>query len=243
MLGQGSHETRNQHLQQLHTDLWIADAPLRFVGLELGSRMTIVRLPDAKLLLHSPIPASPDLVAEVSALGPVAYLVAPNRLHHLFVGEWQAACPDAQTFVAPGLEEKRSDLPVTGVLGDEPEPGWRDALDQVRVSGVPFVNEVVFFHRPSATLIASDLAFNVGHSSPLLTRLFFRLSGTYARLSPTLLERMLVRDRATFRQSLERILAWPFERVIVAHGEVCEHGGREQLVQGYSGFLGGGRAG
>jgi hypothetical protein len=204
--------------------------------------MTVVRLPGPKLLLHSPIAAAADLLREVKALGPVAYLVAPNRFHHLFVGEWQRACPDASIYVAPGLETKRADLTIAGILADEPEPGWKDAVDQVLVGGFPFANEVVFFHRPSATLIATDLAFNVGSSSPPLTRLTFRLAGAYGRLSPTLLERLFVRDRAAFRQSLERILEWPFDRVVVAHGEVSEKGGREGLVRGYSWILGDGQA-
>lgn len=227
-------------MKQLHSDLWTTDSPLRFLGLEVGARMTVVRLPGGKLLLHSPIAATADLVREVKALGPVAYLVAPNRLHHLFVGDWQRACPDASTYVAPGLDTKRADLAITGVLAEEPEPGWKGAVDQVLLGGFPFSNEVVFFHRPSATLIATDLAFNIGASSPPLTRLVFRVGGAYGRLSPTLLERILVRDGAAFRQSLERILAWPFERIVVAHGEVSEKGGREELVRGYSWALGGG---
>ncbi len=225
-------------MQQIHSDLWVTDSPLRFLGLEVGARMTIVRLPGPKLLLHSPITATPDLVQEVKALGPVAYVVAPNRLHHLFVDEWQRVCPDALLYAAPGLDTKRADLVIDGVLGDEPEPGWKGVVDQVLVDGFPFANEVVFFHRPSATLIATDLAFKIGASSPPLTRLVFRLAGTFGRLSPTLLERLLVRDKAAFRRSLTRILEWPFERVVVAHGEVSEQGSREELVRGYSWLLG-----
>lgn len=229
-------------MRQLHSDLWVTKSPLRFAGLEVGTRMTIVRLPDSKLLLHSPIGATPDLVREVEALGSVAYIVAPNRLHHLFIGEWQKACPDALLYAAPGLDTKRTDLAIDHVLGDKPEAAWQDVVDQVLLGGFPFANEVVFFHRPSATLIATDLAFNVGSSSPPLTRLFFRLAGTYGRLAPTLLERLLVRDRAAFRDSLKRILEWPFDRVVVAHGEVSEKGGREELIRGYSWILDGGRA-
>ena len=229
-------------MQQLQSDLWIANSSLRFLGLEVGARMTVVRLPGPKLLLHSPIAATVELVREVKALGPVAYLVAPNRFHHLFVGEWQQACPEASLYVAPGLDAKRPDLKSAGVLADEPEPGWTGTVDQVLVGGFPVANEVVFFHRPSATLIATDLAFNVRSSSPPLTRLAFRLGGAYGRLSPTLLERLFVRDRAAFRRSLERILEWPFDRVVVAHGEVSEKGGREELVRGYSWVLGGRRA-
>lgn len=225
-------------MQQLHSDLWIADSSLRFVGLEIGARMTVVRLPGSKLLLHSPVAATEELVREVKALGPVAYLVAPNRFHHLFIGEWLKACPEASVFVAPGLDEKRPDLTIAGVLSDEPEPGWADTIDQVLVRGFPLANEVVFYHRPSTTLIATDLLFNVGSSSPPLTRLAFRLARAYGRLTPTILERLFVRDRSVFRRSLERILDWPFERVVVAHGEVSEAGGREEFERGYSWVLG-----
>lgn len=224
-------------MEQLHSDLWVTDSPLRFLGLEVGARMTVVRLPDGRLLLHSPIAATAERVREVEALGSVAYIVAPNRLHHLFVGEWQKACPDAETYVAPGLETKRSDLTVTGILGDEPESGWKGVIDQVLVNGFPFANEVVFFHRPSATLIATDLVFNVGASSPAFTRFAWHFIGTVGQLAPSLLERVLVRDRAAFRRSLEQMLEWPFERVVVAHGEVSEKGGREELVSGYSWVL------
>ena len=224
-------------MNPLHADLWTTTSSLRVLGLELGARMTVVRLPDSGLLLHSPIEATPELVREVKGLGPVEFIVAPNRLHHLFVRDWQRACPDASLYVAPGLETKRDDLEITGVLTDEPEPGWREVLDQVLLCGIPMVNEVVFFHRPSATLIATDLAFRIGASSPPMTRLLFRLGGAYERLSPTPLERLLVRDRPRFRDSLQRILEWPFERVLVAHGEVSETGGREELVSGYAWVL------
>ena len=118
-------------MQQLHSDLWIADSSLRFVGLEIGARMTVVRLPGGELLIHSPIAATEDLVGEVKALGSVAYLVAPNRFHHLFVAEWLEACPEASIYVAPGLDEKRPDLEISGVLTDEPEPGWAGTIDQL----------------------------------------------------------------------------------------------------------------
>jgi hypothetical protein len=225
-------------MQQLHSDLWIADSPLRFLGVEVGARMTVVRLPDSKLLLHSPIAATDDLVREVEALGTVAHLIAPNKLHHLFVGEWQRAFPEASTYVAPGLDTKRADLTITGILGDEPLPQWKNVIDQVFMSGFPFANEVVFFHQPSTTLIATDLAFNVGANSPPMTRFAFRLAGIYGRLAPTLLERLAVRDRTAFRKSFERILEWPFDRVVVSHGNVCEKGGREELVRGYSWLFG-----
>ena len=224
-------------MRQLAPDLWIAESPLRFLALEVGARMTVVRLASG-LFVHSPIAATAELVREVQSLGSVTSIIAPNRFHHLFVGQWQRAFPGASVFVAPGLEQKRPDLKIAGVLGDAPEPRWADSIDQVVLRGIPFTNEVVFFHRPSATLLASDLAFNIGPGSPRLTRIAFRMSGAYGRLSPTVLERLLVRDRAAFRRSLTRILEWPFERVVVAHGEPCETSCKDELARGYSWVLG-----
>ena len=138
---------------------------------------------------------------------------------------------------APGLDAKRKDLRATSTLGDAPDPAWTDVLDQVALEGFSFANEVVFFHRPSQTLILTDIAFNVGPEAATTTRFFFKLNGIFDRLSPTVLEKLLIRDRAAFRAGLKQILEWPFERVIVTHGAVKESGGREQLRQGYAWLL------
>lgn len=224
-------------LRRLDDNLWVAEAPQRFMGLEIGARMTCVRLSDGRVLLHSPVSASPPLVQAVAAVGPVAFLVAPNRLHHLYVAEWQRTCPEAKTYAAPGLEKKRPDLHIDGALDNRPEPGWSADVDQVAVGGFPLANEVAFFHRPSRTLILTDLAFRIGPDHALLTRLVFRAIGGYGTLSPSLLEKLGVRDRAAFREGLQAIFAWPFERVIIAHGDVAETGGRAQLEASYAWVL------
>jgi hypothetical protein len=224
-------------LRELAPEIFTADQPLRFVGIPMGTRMTVVRLPERKLWIHSPIERDPNLTLRVEALGTPTYLVAPNRFHHLYVADWQAAYRLSRLYVAPGLETKRKDLAITAVLGDPAPPAWSEVLDQQLLEGLPLANEVVFFHRPSRTLVASDLAFNVGPTSPPLMRAAFRLTGGYGRLSTTPIERMFVRDRAAYRRSLERILAWPIERVIVAHGEIVERGGRDALARAYAWLL------
>jgi hypothetical protein len=225
-------------LRELAADLWVAEAPLRFFGLEIGARTTLVRLPGGTLFVHSPISRSAQLAEAVERLGRPSVVVAPNRFHHLFAAEWSAAYPSARLFVAPGVESKRPELPVAGVLGDEPDPEWAPVLDQCALRGFPLANEVVFFHRPSRTLIASDLGFHIGAEATPLTRLAFRLAGAYGRFSVTALERLAIRDRAAFRSSLEKVLRWPISRVIVAHGSVVETDGRAALAAAYAWLLG-----
>ena len=229
--------TETDLLNELAPGLWVVTSPLRFLGLEVGTRMTVLRLGGGELLLHSPIAASPGLRRELDALGRVRFVVAPNRFHHLFAGDYAQAYPESRLFVAPGLERKRRDLVIEAVLGDEAPAGWADELQQLVFRGFPFANEVVFFHRSTRTLILSDLAFNIDATSSPATRLFFRMIRAYGRFGPSLMERLAIRDRTAARESLHRILAWDFDRVIVAHGHVLERGGREALRAGYGWLL------
>ena len=224
-------------LETLAPELWTATQDLRFLGLEVGARMTVVRLDGGDLFLHSPIEPGPAVVDEVRKLGTVRWLCAPNRFHHLFIAKWRDAFPEARMLVSPGLEKKRPDLADAETLGPgaaSPVPG----LEVESVQGLPLFNELAWLHPASATLILTDLAFHSGPELPALTRLAFRALGRPPGLGPTLLERVATRDRAALRASLERILAWPFERIVVSHGKPVEHGGREAFRRGYAWVLG-----
>lgn len=229
--------TRHTPLRQVAADLWVVERPQSFYGLAVGTRMSVIRLSGGRLLLHSPIVLDPALREQLDSLGQVSFAVAPNRLHHLYAGAVAQGYPGARLWVAPGLESKRPDLVFEAILGDEAPAEWRGEIDQVFSRGRPYENEVAFFHRASRTLIVSDLAFNFGPSSPAPTRLLMRMLRSYGHLGPSKLDPLLIRDREAARESLERILAWDFDRVIVAHGDIQQRGGREILREGYAWLL------
>jgi len=224
-------------LRPLSTDIWVAERPQRFYGLEVGTRMTVIRLRDGSLLLHSAVRIDPDLGRALDAIGRVRFVVAPNRVHHLYAGLVAEVYPDARLWLAPGLERKRPDLVFAGILGDDAPPEWRNQVDQTFFRGRPYENEVVFLHRASRTLVMCDLAFNFGPRAATATRLLMTLLRSYGRFGPSALDPLLIRDRAAARASLQRILAWDFDRVVVAHGEVLETGGHEALRRGYAWLL------
>jgi len=224
-------------LRKLAENLWVAERPQSFYGLPVGTRMTVMRLTSGRLLLHSPVSLDPGLREELDALGRVSFAVAPNRVHHLYAGEVAKTYPGARLWVAPGLERKRPDLAFEAVLGDEAPAEWRSEVDQVFFRGRPFENEVVFFHRASRTLLLCDLAFNFGPSAPAITRLLMKLIQSYGRLGPSKLDPLLIRDRRAAQQSLDRILAWNFDRIVVPHGDVLESGGHAVLREGYAWLL------
>jgi uncharacterized protein DUF4336 len=229
--------TPAKQLRELAPDLWVVERAQRFYGLEVGTRMTVMRLRDGSLLLHSPIALDPEVRHELDAVGRVRYVVAPNRVHHLYAGDVATAYPEARLWVGPGLERKRPDLVFVAILGDEAPPEWRGEVDQVFFRGRPYENEVVFFHRASRTLVLCDLAFNFGPSAALTTRVLMSLIRSYGHFGPSKLDPLLIRDRKAARQSLESILAWDFDRVVVAHGDVLATGGHEALRTGYAWLL------
>jgi hypothetical protein len=199
--------------------------------------MTVIRLASGRLLLHSPLPLDAALRAELDSLGPVSYVVAPNRVHHLYAGDVAKSYPEARLWIAPGLERKRPDLSYVGILDDEAPPEWRGQLDQAFFRGRPYENEVAFLHRATRSLIICDLAFNFGPTAPLTTRILMSAIFSYGRFGPTKLDPLLIRDRAAARRSLERILAWDFDRVVLPHGDVLERGGNALLREGYAWLL------
>jgi Domain of unknown function (DUF4336) len=231
---------RLKPLRPLAADIWVADRPQTFYGLAVGTRMTVIRLSGERLLLHSPVELDARLRGELDALGRVSYVVAPNRVHHLYAGDVAKAYPQARLWVGPGLARKRPDLDFEAVLGDDPPEEWRAEVLQTFFRGRPYENEVVFFHRASRTLILCDLAFNFGPTAPWPTRWLMTLLRSYGRFGPSRLDPWLIRDREAARRSLGRILTWDFDRVVVAHGDVLESDGHAALRAGYSWLLAGG---
>ena len=220
-------------MRKIDTDIWEDTQPLRFGAVEMGARMTVVKLAGGGLWVHSPIRPSDAVCAGLDELGPVAHIVAPNRFHHLFAGELAERYPAATVHLAPGLAAKRPDLPAAGILPDDAPEAWEADLDWAFFAGIPMANEVVFLHKLTRTLIVCDLAFHVGPEAPWATRVMFKLIGHFGDLGPTRFERLMVRDRAAARASLDAILEWDFDRVVVSHGTVFETGGRDALRRNF----------
>lgn len=220
-------------LNRLDEGLHHAPAPLSFMGLRVGTRMTIVELPDAGLLVHSPIPLDASLREAVDALGPVRHVVAPNVFHHLFAGAWIEAYPDAVLHAPAALRKKRPDLRVDAALGDAPHPGWGGALTPIPIEGT-LLHETVLVHHASGTVISADLTENFDTSDHWLTRWYLKSGGIHGRIGVSRWLRLAFRDRPATRRSIDALLAQEFDRVIVAHGDIVPRDGPEAVRRTYA---------
>ena len=212
-------------MEQLHEDLWVLKRPLRFLGLELGCRMTVLRVGEDPLL-HSPVAPDEALLGELDALGRVRWVLGPNRYHHLGLSPWVER--GVELFGVPALARHRKDLDFT-MLTDSP---W-DGVDVLPLSCIPFTDEVVLLHRPSRTLIVTDLLFNLPESTGWWTKANMWAMGGYPGVCCTVLERALIK-REPARKDFEQLLSWDFDRVVLGHGDVVEEGGRDALAEAYS---------
>jgi len=209
-------------LQAVADDVWVAQQVLVKPGRVLiPINMTVLRLRDGSLLVHAPIAIDESLAQSLDALGPVRQVVAPNSFHHLFVTPCLQRYPQAALWVAAGLPAKRSDLKPAGVLGMD-QPPWSGELDALVIDGAPKLREVVFFHRASRSVLVTDLLFNMTDPATFTTGLVLRLMGTYRRLAVSRAWRLYTKDRRAQQPTLQALLAWPFERIIPAHGTVYD---------------------
>jgi hypothetical protein len=222
-------------LRRLDRDLWMTQHPLRFLGAEVGTRMTVFRLKDGSLLIHSPVPVDAPTQAELDGLGPVRFVVAPNRYHHLFVAEYARNYPQAKIFGAPGLDSKRRDLRFDAILGQAAPAEWDGELDQTIFQAFPPLNEVVFFHRSSRTIVFTDLLINIRTSESMYTRFLMWLDGGLGHVAvPRSFRLLLKMRRARVRETIEQIMSWEFDRLSLAHGEIVERGAKAIVRNAWS---------
>ena len=223
-------------LRSVADNVWIVDAGrISAAGVPLPTRMVVIRLSSGDLLLHSPTRFSHALREELERLGPIKYLLAPNVAHWMFLRDWQAALPNAQVYAAPGLarcaQVRRSGLRIDRELTDVTPDAWSQDLQIVLISA-PLFSEVELFHRPSRTLILTDLVQNLAPEGlGAVRRTVARLLGITAPdgKAPAYLRLVLRLGGRAVRLAAARLITLAPERVIFAHGRWFDTGGTQRL--------------
>lgn len=223
-------------LQPFGEEIWLADGSIAMVaGFRYPTRMAVIRLVDGGLFIWSPVQLSDELRAAVDALGEVRHLIAPNSMHHLFVTDWQRAYPAAKLHATLGLRQKRGDLDFDSDLEDAPAPAWAGEIDQVLVRGNRITTEVVFFHRRSGTTIFTDLIQHFGPTWFTGWRAIVARLDLMTAPEPEVPRKFRVAfvDRRAARLAVEKILAWPTRKVVMAHAPPVEVDGQAFIARAF----------
>ena len=232
-------------LKPVAQDVWIVDGPLIRFGLPFWTfpfptRMTVVRLANGDLFVHSPTPCTPALQAEIAAIGRPRYLIGPNRIHYWWIPDWHAAYPDAEVFLAPRIKaQSKGRIAFDFHLIDQAEGyPWEGEIKTLIVPG-RYMSEAEFFHHASRTLILTDLIenFETQKLGSRVLRFLTWLDGLRDPDGQMPRDLRLTFDKITLRGAVEAMIALAPERVIIAHGRWYDANGTEELKRAFRWLL------
>jgi len=215
-------------LTPLAENLWLLAYPLTILGLDIRRNVTVIRLASGELVIHSTGPFTAEDQAAVAALGPVGWMADAMLDHDTFASRGRASFPGCPYLAPQGFSAASEPL--------LPAPAaWAGQIEVLKIEGAPSFSEHVFWHRPSRTLIVADLVFNF-EAPPFFAKLLLGAAIT-SGARPGMSRRFLhaVTDRAALSASLERMMQWDFDRVVVGHGDVIRTGAREKLRRLFTG--------
>ncbi len=212
-------------LEEFGPSIYIAEGPtVSFYGFPYPTRMAAIRLSTGGIWVWSPVALTDELINSVNAIGPVSYIVSPNKIHHLFMAEWADRWPEAKMYAPPDLAERVPHLRFDEELDDEANPEWSADIDQVIFRGSLFMEEVVFFHRESCTAIICDLIQRHPEASVSGWKgMLMKLDSLVGERGSTPREwRASFLRRSKARSAREKLLAWKPERLLIAHGTCAQ---------------------
>jgi hypothetical protein len=213
--------------------IWATERPVWFGGVRIRSRTTVVRLSGGALWVHSPCPPTHDVCAALDALGEVRWIVVPNRFHHLQTPATAARYPKA-IVVGPQTAQARNPH-VSPAMGTDDPAYLRSTpeLTAIQLRGVPFLDETVFFHPASGSLIAADLLISACARDHWTWRMAARIWGRYEKVRTPPDVRMKTRANPAVAESIAQMRALPLQRILVAHADPITDRPVEQLAEAW----------
>ncbi len=203
---------------------------LPFLRFPFPTRMTVVKLKNGDLWLHSPTAFTPELAEQLSGLGRIAHLVSPNLLHYANIAAWKEQALDAVAWASPGVLKRAKSQGIDVQFDKALDPGgipdaWKEDLKQTVIPG-RLMDEFVFFHNASRTLIVTDTIQNfeldkLGQPARTLVWLA-RAYAPHGQI-PLDLRLTFLFNKKEIRNAVEKMLSWNPERIILSHGKNIEH--------------------
>lgn len=219
-------------MEQIGERIWVKRFDCRVFGANLGKTVTVMRLASGPVVVHSAGPLSESDYDGIREIGEPGWLMEGSRAHDTFSKQLRAAFPQATYLLPPKFPIAARKLAPAQTLRASVGPDeWGDEIGIHRVGGIPALSEHAVLHRPSRTLILSDLMMNLEIPPRGRIPFFLRwVSGFKSFPATSRLLRAFVRDPEAVAASVETLLAWDFDRVVVGHGAFVENNAKATLA-------------
>jgi len=210
--------------RQVAEDVVIMSFPFPVFGIDFARNVTLLRLRDGRVVIHSTARFTEKDLAAIRTFGEPGWLVDATLMHDTYAKEGRAALTGLP-YLAPDGFTKVSGIATQPL--ESPPSKWAKEIDVLKIEGTS-KNEHALFHRRSRTLVVADLFFSFPPEARGWARFFAR---RVMGLPPTLFGvsrffRFLISDKEAFARSARTILELDFESVVVAHREPLVNGAR-----------------
>ena len=229
-------------LKKIADNLWVVDGEevlmgFKFFKVPFSTRMTVIRLQNGGLWVHSPIKPSDNLLFEIKQLGEVKHLIAPNVLHYSYINEWHELFPEAEVWLASGVQKRAGKSGMNLYYGHELEKAnWNEEICFTTFEGSFYVKEVVFFHTESSTLILTDLIENIETENlSIFEKLLLKIGDNHYPngKTPRDLRMTFLFGKKQALKSYHKIKKWEPKNIIISHGPCIIGQTKEMLNQAF----------
>jgi hypothetical protein len=215
--------------RRIADDVMLISFPWRTLGTDFRRNVTLLRLADGRVVVHSTAPFTQQDIAAIRRFGEPSWLVEATLMHDTFAKEGRKALQKIP-YLAPDGFVEATEVQTESLL--PPPREWDGEIDVLRVDGVR-MNEHALFHRRSRTLVVADLFFSFPQETSGWPRFFVRHLMRLPRLFgiSALYRLLVIRDKEAFARSMRALLALDFERLVVAHWQPIETDARRAVEQ------------
>lgn len=220
---------KSEGMRRIADDVLLMSFPMPALGIDFKRNVTLLRLRDGRVVIHSTAAFNERDLAVIKGFGEPVWLVDATLLHDTFAKKGRAALIGT-SYLAPSGFAKKTGISTEALF--PPPADWAGEIDVLRIEGIR-TNEHALFHRRSRTLVVADLFFSFPSEMHGWPRFFVRHIMRLPRLFgvSVFLRRLMISDKQAFADSMNVLLAWNFDRLIVAHWEPIEKDAKRKVEQ------------
>lgn len=186
-------------IEKLTNNIWTVDGEVP--RMSLRRRMTLIRLNDGKLIIHSPIALDDKEMNEVIQWGEISFIIIPNHWHRLDSKVYKKRFPEAK-IVCPRGSKKKVEEVVPVDLTYDTFPQFEE-ISLIHIDGLKEAEGILeVTSEKGEVLIFNDLIFNIPHQTGI-GGFFFRILGSTGGPKVTrIMKLFVVKDKKAVRNHL-----------------------------------------